>query len=335
MTFRFLFPLLFAFGASAQRMVPLHTHSKASLRGLHALSAKVCWSSGSTGTVLRTRDGGQSFEMRSPKGYDSLQFRDIHAFSTDTALVLSAGLPAVVLKTTDGGLSWRETYRNEQKGVFFDGMDFWDKKRGMAFSDAPYNKLLIISTRDQGENWQMLDTAALPAVAPHQGGFAASGTSLCTFGEEQVVIGLGGNTARLLYSADGGQSWQKQLLPIDAGTPSSGIFSIDFINSKQGFAVGGDYLGDSLTLRSAAYTEDGGRSWQPVKDTAIHGHYRSCVAYVSTQKLLAVSRTGISLSADGGKSWKPLEGHYYSVSVGKDGSIWLSGNDGRMARMMW
>jgi photosystem II stability/assembly factor-like uncharacterized protein len=320
----------------AQTLKSFNTDTDASFRGISAVSEKVCWVSGSTGTVLRTINGGKQFtNVSPPEAYNQIQFRDIQAFGQDTALILSAGLPAVILKTVDGGKSWKETYRNEQAGVFFDGMDFWDNSRGMAFSDAPAYKLLIIQTKDQGESWQTIDSTKLLTLAFKQGGFAASGTSICTYDHNKVVIGLGGAASTLLYSQDAGLNWTKQDLPISAQAPAAGIFSIDFFNARLGFAVGGNYQADSLTAQSVARTIDGGLSWHAVKDTAINGKYRSCIQYVSAQKLITISRTGCSLSIDGGVSWKPFKAKYYSISVAKDKSIWLSGSEGRVARLKW
>lgn len=337
MSYRLLcFVLLWPMFSFAQQLTPCtHTNSEASLRGIHAVDENTCWFSGSAGTVLRTVNGGMSFEVLSPKGYDRLQFRDIHAFGKDTALILSAGLPAVILKTTNGGISWTETYRNEQTGIFFDGMDFWNTTTGLAFSDAPSNKTIVLKTTDQGNNWFMLDTALLPAVAEKQGGFAASGTSIRCYGTQSVAIGLGGAHATLLISHNGGASWTSQNLPIDAGTAAAGIFSIDFITSQMGIAVGGNYLGDSLSHSSAALSTDGGQTWQPIPDAAIQGRYRSCVRFVDAKHIVATSRTGLSLSADGGRHWKSISGAYYAVSIGTDQSIWLSGSDGSIARLQW
>lgn len=327
--------LLLSFSGLAQKIVSFDSGSDASFRGMHALSGDVCWFSGSDGTVLKTTDGGKTFFNVSPVGYDTLQFRDIHAFDSTTALILSAGLPAVILKTIDGGKTWKETYRNKSEGIFFDGMDFWDNKAGIAFSDPPKNKLIVIKTIDQGETWTTIDTALLPAIVEKQGGFAASGTSICTFDNTKVVIGLGGASSTLLYSVDAGLSWTKTELPLSAENPASGIFSIDFLNTRLGFAVGGNYMGDSLSKASAARTINGGLTWHAVTDTNINGLYRSCVKYVTPQKLIAVSRTGISLSKDGGLSWERMKGDYYTISIGVNKSIWLSGSEGRVAKLKW
>ena len=131
--------------------------SRASLRGVSAIDATTCWASGSDGTVLRTVNGGRSWQSVGVPEAESLDFRDIHAIDRDRALVLSAGLPAKIYRTEDGGTTWSECYSNQDEGVFFDAFDFWDEKRGVAFSDPVAGHLLIIVTRDGGQRWQPVD----------------------------------------------------------------------------------------------------------------------------------------------------------------------------------
>ena len=314
------------------RLENVSSGTAASLRGLCAVSDEVCWSSGSHGTVIRTIDGGNSWTECSPPGYSSLQFRDIHAFNKDTALILSAGLPAVILKTVDGGNSWKEVYENTSEGVFFDAFDFWDQKEGLAFSDAAEKHLLILKTTDGGDSWQEIPQSILPEVGFRQGGFAASGSCLKTFGENSVIIGLGGASPTTLLSEDRGISWKKSTVPLDSGSSSKGIFSFCFRNAYEGICVGGDYTGDSATTRSAAMTTDGGHSWKLITDPAINGSYRSCVICLNEDTVVAVSHTGISYSLDGGKNWDTMNGSFYSASTGEE-LVWLSGPEGGMAKL--
>ena len=55
----------------------------------------------------------------------NLDFRDIHAFGGQSAIVLSAGADARMYKTTDGGKNWNLVYSNQEEGVFFDGFDLF------------------------------------------------------------------------------------------------------------------------------------------------------------------------------------------------------------------
>lgn len=308
------------------------TNSKSSLRGLYAIDQSVCWVSGSEGTVMRTTDAGATWKNVSPNGYDNLQFRDIHAFGKDTAIILSAGLPAVICKTVDGGKTWNEVFRNENEGVFFDAMDFWNNQTGMAFSDAPEDQLLIIITRDGGNSWTVLPPESLPKVLPHQGGFAASGTCIKTFGKSSALIGLGGPEATVLLTNDFGKSWTKTTAPLDFGEPSKGIFSIDMLNENFGFCVGGDYRADSLTYQNMAITNDGGKTWKAYVNPVTTGLYKSCINVINQNDIVATSRTGIVYTRNAGKDWQVLEGSFYSIFTVK-GVSWLSGPEGTVARI--
>ena len=70
------------------------TGTTAHFRGLSAVSAKVAWVSGYTptdGVVLRTTDGGTSWQSVGPPAAAGLQFRDIQAFDKDHAVIVSIG----------------------------------------------------------------------------------------------------------------------------------------------------------------------------------------------------------------------------------------------------
>jgi photosystem II stability/assembly factor-like uncharacterized protein len=313
----------------------VNTGFDVSLRGVAAVSKNICWVSGSQGKVLLTLDGGQTWLDRSVPDADTLQFRDIEAFNKDTVLVMASGFPGLIFKTLDGGLSWTKVYENYTPGVFFDAMDFWDDKKGMAFSDAPKDKLIIIQTNNGGDSWHKLPDSILPQLHYQQGGFAASGSCLNTFGSSSVSICLGGIESTFLLSSDFGKHWQKIATPLDFGEPSKGIFSIDFLNESTGYIVGGDYRSDSLSSNTIAKTEDGGLSWELITDSIVAHQYRSAVLVRDDQNLICTSRTGSNVSMDNGKSWQKLKGKYYSLSQGIDKTIWGSGPNGTVGKVVW
>ncbi|MCE7996159.1 MAG: oxidoreductase [Roseivirga sp.] len=305
----------------------------AGFRGLSAVSENVAWASGSGGTVVRTIDGGQSWENVSVPETDTIQFRDIEAFDENTAIVLSAGLPAVIYKTTDGGQNWEQKYFSMAEGTFYDAMDFWDDQTGIAFGDAIDGRLLILRTFDAGESWEELPFENRPQAIDGQGGFAASGTCLRTQGDENVYIGLGGLESSVFYSRDRGASWQKSVAPLDYG-PSAGVFSIQFKDELTGILVGGDYNGDSLTTKNnVAYTLDGGENWQKVMDGMEPNGYRSCIDFLD-EFVLVVGRGSSDFYREGDLAYTPMEGKYYAVSTSKDGkAAYASGPRGAVARL--
>lgn len=293
-------------------------------RGISALNDSAVWLSSSQGQVwFYSLSGG--WENRSPKGYSAIQWRDIEAFSDSSAVILSAGSPGLVLRTEDRGQSWQETYRDDSPEIFFDAMDFWDAKRGMAFSDAQEKHLGIIETRDGGKTWQKWKDQAATLVWPKQGGFAASGSCIHTLGDSAWAIVLGGKQALYIEQSS---SNRRINLPLDEGAPSKGAFSIDFKTNDTIIVAGGDYLADSLSNRSVCISYDGGSHWfNPDFPQAISQRYWSCVQW-QKQALFLSSRFGIALSPDNGASWQFFNTGFYSIE-----GIWLSGPDGRLGRI--
>ncbi len=312
---------------------PQESNSTAHFRGLSSVSENVAWVSGVRGTVMRTVDGGTSWQDVSVPQSDTIDFRDIEAFDENTAIVLSAGLPAVIYKTTNGGETWEQKYFSTVEGTFYDAMDFWDDQTGIAFGDAMEGRLLILRTFDAGETWQELPYESRPQALDGQGGFAASGTCLRTHGTKDVYIGLGGEESSLFYSKDQGATWNKSITPLDH-SPSAGIFSIQFKDDKSGIIVGGDYRGDSLTTKNnVAYTRDGGKTWLSVMEGMEPHGYRSGMDFFE-EFVLVVGRGSSDYYRQGEYAYTRMEGKYYSVSTSKDGkAVWASGPRGAIAKL--
>src|SRR5947208_1591342 len=63
----------------------------ASLRGLAVVNEKIVWASGTGGAVIRTIDGGKTWNVITVPGAEKLDLRDIEAFDANTAYILSIG----------------------------------------------------------------------------------------------------------------------------------------------------------------------------------------------------------------------------------------------------
>jgi len=248
------------------------------LRGVSAVSETVVWASGNHGTVLRTTDGGTNWHKLNIPDSDSLDFRDIDAMSDNEVYVMSIGPgPASrIYHTTDGGQNWTLCFQNSDPRAFYDAMAFWDYSRGMAMGDAVEKKLTVIRTNGTTEKWTPVTT--LPDALEGEGGFAASGTCITTFGNNTVWIGSGVNCAKVYRSNDRGETWVVASAPIFAETASSGIFSLRQIDDRHGVAVGGDFQQVDMKTGTSAFTTDGGNSWIP--SSAFPAGFRSCVVRV-------------------------------------------------------
>ena len=318
------------------------SNSSASLRGLSVVDGNIAWASGSGGTVLRTTDAGKSWADVSIDKASELDFRDIQAFDQNTAIVISAGSPGMVFRTVDAGRTWKLCYQNNDANIFFDAMDFWTSSRGIAFSDPLEGRLMLIQTDNEGKTWTEFDKSARPETLDGEAGFAGSGTCLVTTGKKDVWVGLGGNLgegepfARIMHSADAGETWTTTTSTIRS-TASSGIFSLAFLDSHQAVAVGGDYkkLDDSSSVISR--TEDGGKSWQNISGQPPRG-FRSAVSVWSRGNdknwLVAAGPSGVDVSTDHGKTWRAMSDEgFHAVAFSRDGSAgWSTGADGRIGR---
>ncbi len=112
----------------------------ARLRGVSAVSDRVAWASGSGSTVLRTADGGSTWQKLTVTAdpRDMVDFRDIDAIDAQTAYVLSIGNGSAsrIYKTTDTGATWILQFKNNDPKAFFDAMSFWDADNGVVIGDS-------------------------------------------------------------------------------------------------------------------------------------------------------------------------------------------------------
>jgi photosystem II stability/assembly factor-like uncharacterized protein len=302
--------------------------TKASLRGLSVVNEKVVWASGTGGTVIKTQDGGKTWNVMTVAGAEKLDFRDIEAFDANTAYILSIGNGETsrIYKTIDGGTTWNEQFRNKNEKAFFDAVACWDRNNCIAMSDPVDGKYVLINTKDGGANWRPMDTDKMPPTKDGEAAFAASGTCLITQGKNNVFLVSGGTDARVFRSNNRGLSWFVADTPITKGTAGSGIFSIAMFDAKNGVIVGGNYEKPNEAKDTFAVTSDGGKSW--TRGEGLDG-YRSGVTYIDKTSILAVGTNGSEVTLGGGKTWNRVGKEDLNAVQAKGGrSIWAVGAKG-------
>ena len=327
-----LFILLLAIGTHAQ-WVRQKVDTAASFRGLSVVSANVVWASGTGGTVIRTIDGGRSWDVITVPGAEKLDFRDIEAFDANTAYILSIGNgeDSRIYKTIDGGKTWREQFKNTNPKAFFDAVACWDVRNCIAMSDPVDGHYLLISTTD-GEKWNPIVSNQMPAAKDGEAAFAASGTCLYINSKNgEVFLVSGGTDARVFRSSDRGRTWTPASTPIVKGASGSGIFSIAFRNELHGTVVGGNYEKPNQAANTVAFTRDGGKTWY--EGEGLSG-YRSAVAYIDDRTTIAVGTNGTDISHDRGGTWKKIGSEELNAVAAKGkNAVWSVGPRGGIYRL--
>src|ERR1700712_1597840 len=130
-TLPLLFFISFCLALHAQKIELLTRGTKVSIRGLSVVSDDIIWVSGSNGKVGKYLFGGINWKWTIVKDFEKRDFRDIEAFDNNTAIIMSIAEPANILKTTDGGETWKQVYENKTAGMFLDAMEFFNDKSGL------------------------------------------------------------------------------------------------------------------------------------------------------------------------------------------------------------
>ncbi len=342
--FRILFLLLFVSSAAHAQQYTLQqveTRCDASFRSMSIPSDSVAWVSGSNGHVLVTTNSGTDWTTHRVSGFDRADFRTLHAFDSKNAIIANAGSPAVVLRTADGGTSWKQVYENKDSAAFIDGIAFWDEQHGIIYGDPINGRLLLLRTSDGGWSWEELPEKSRPGTAAGEASFAASGTAIHCMGRRKVLIATGGGVSRLLVSNNRGRTWKAISTPILHGASGTGIFSFAALRKRQWLIAGGDYTRDTLRTDNLFYTTNRGKTWHAPAVTT--RGYRECLAVKygkprakrsSKRTVFAVGPTGIDISHDDGRTWQSFsnEKKFHVMRCSPQQNFMLvAGGDGKLS----
>ena len=327
--------LFYVFVGYSQTIEILQTGNKTSLRGLSVVSDKIIWVSGSNGMVGKSVDGGKSWQWITVKGYEKRDFRDIEALDANTAIIMAIAEPAVILKTTDAGRTWKLTYENKASGMFLDAMEFRDKKNGMVIGDPLKDKLFVATTHDGGESWQEMADENLPKVDSGEACFAASGTNIRLWSNTGNCMITGGMRSRFFMN-------EKPVdIPITQGSGTSGANSVAVRYNKKHYPipyfviVGGDFASDTVAYKNCIISSDEGKSWISPK-TPPKG-YRSCVEFIDDQKMICSGTSGVDISKDAGLNWQFIgkQGFHVCRKAKQGSAIFLAGSNGTIGKLHW
>ncbi|TDE28771.1 oxidoreductase [Flavobacterium ranwuense] len=251
-------------------------------------------------------DNNQKFESKIIKDSLKLEFRS-NAKTKKHIFILNVGNPALLYQISKDGKETKLVYQENHEKVFYDSMQFWNDREGIAMGDPIADCLNIIITRDGGNSWNKVSSDKLPKVMDGEAAFAASNTNIIIKGNNTWIVS-GGKKSRVFYSPDKGNTWTVYDTPIVQGKSMTGIFTADFYDAQTGFVAGGDYELRNQNFSNKAITTDGGKTWKLIAENKAFG-YASCMQYVPKSNgkgMVTVGFSGVYYSWDGGNSWKQL-----------------------------
>ena len=191
------------------------------------------------GVVIKTTDGGDTWEQMTPEPIEGLQGCSFVTIDTGYA----AGWNGYIIKTTNSGETWEELF--VASGIYeITDIEFYDADHGVVVGQDN-NGAFAFVTDDAGETW----TAGTGIVAA---------CYRVTYADENTLF-IAANNGYIFKSTDGGYNWS------NVSTGSGLMLGLDFINADYGIITGDN----GLILK----TTDGGNSWetQSVNDNLFHG----------------------------------------------------------------
>jgi photosystem II stability/assembly factor-like uncharacterized protein len=317
----------------------LTSGTNTSLRGMSIPSENIIWVSGSNGTIGKSVDGGKSWRWMIVHGFEKRDFRDIEAFDSITAIIMAIDNPANILKTTDGGATWKKVFDKTMEGMFLDAMDFKNNKEGICIGDPlAFNNgrklFYVIRTKDGGETWSEVATDQLIPAEKGEAIFAASGTNISFLKNTNYEYGFitGGLVSNLYLVGRRGNRNKGISIPIMSGKETAGAFSFATDGREKFFVIGGDYKAPGDRSNNFIYTSNAGAKW--LRSTSPPSGYRSCIRVVNNKTIIACGTTGVDYTANGQKEWKKISDESFNVCmVSKGKQVFFAGEKGKIGKL--
>lgn len=209
-----------------------------SLMAIYAADQNNAWTVGENGLILRTENGGQSWNIQLIDTKKKLN----SVFFINSTIGWAVGDDGIIGRTTSGGERWNVI----QSGYTEDLNSIHAVSQLVAWI-AGDTGLLLKTTN--GVNWVSMTT-----------GVTVNLNSVHFY--DELVGWAVGDSGTILRSTDGGSTW----LPMTSGTTEN-LNNVHFYDLNFGFAVGAN----GTILRSS----DGGLSWVNQSGNVYDGSYKS------------------------------------------------------------
>lgn len=264
-----------------------------------------------TGAVFKTTDGGANWQKI--YGHNGRSIYGIHF--TDDTTGYACGDQLLLLKTTNGGLTWNEFVYPELPVERFIvplmDIHFPLKQKGYVLGGDTYENGIVLRTANAGASW--IYTGFNNEL--RSASFTDSSTG--------VVSGYGG----MFRTNDGGLNYATLTIKGDF------FISLHFTDAGTGYAAGhngGIYR-----------TTDGGQNWNQVFDGSKFlkkkMHFNA-IRFSDSGNGLAVGNQGLVMkTTDGGNTWKQVrefsEENFLCIAFNNAGQVFIGGEAGTIFKL--
>ncbi len=281
-TFVFLFVLShLLFSQSGWEQLDSGTSS--TLRAVHFLDVSTGYVAGDNGTILKTTNGGETWEDVSEFTDD---FYGIHFLSPDTGVV--AGANGLIVRTLDGGNNWSVVSIDVNVDLLT--VSFYDDVGIIGGQEQT-----ILTSDDIGESWTTYQTGYM--------GFGLQGSHMLD-SDHGYLSGQSPIFQPTIYKTDdGGETWQNIsfLYEVNGVITEGAANDVFFINPYEGFIAGNLWTGEG----AIAHSTDGGNSWNTIGVFEfVHEGLRAIDFPSEHTGFTAGSHGAILATQDGGDTWE-------------------------------
>ncbi|KAA3628497.1 MAG: hypothetical protein DWQ02_19180 [Bacteroidetes bacterium] len=299
-----LLAVLFFAGTLAlnAQWTPQKTALPQDIQGVYAFSAvdvntvwAIPYSYAACNKLVKTTDGGKTWNIVTVTGGEGLAFAGIHALDENNIWVAMwpSGLStdSAIFYSSDGGETWvqQETAFCKTCG-YISFVYFFNEKDGVAVGDPNGGQFEIYYTQDGGEKWVATSGKRIPMPGMVETPVASN------FEVFDNTIWFGTTEGRVFRSTDKGITWETS----ETLWPETTV-SVAFQDKDTGLALSGKKPG-------LMKTTDGGVTWQAMEAAPpISGLIEfvpgSIDSYVIAGSGKEGAGEGSAYTLDGGKTW--------------------------------
>ena len=304
----FVLILAISVQASWQKMP---TGSLGWLRTIEFSDTKNGWVGGTKGVLLRTYDGGNTWQKVKSFSRDSiLDIRFVNrvegwALCERNIYQLGDLNPSYIMRTVDGGVTWKKQEFSDARRSRMSRLVFSDNGSGFAVGEMG-----TMFALDDNAEWKKKKSTS--AFLFRAGAFSDLVTG--------AVVGGGGS---ILFTEDGGDSWTPARVN---GRSRSMLNAVHFADRRTGWAVG--------TKGKVFQTVNGGRFWREQRSGV--GAKLNAVHFLDRNRGWAVGEVGTILrTLNGGKTWfieRARTKNTLEDIDSNNGTVWAVGFGGTILR---